>query len=184
MAAVIRRADRAILLSLRAAGANQGGLWEFPGGKLEPGERDIDGLARELREELGIAIVRGLPVIRVLHRYPDKLVSLSVMEVTDWEGVPGGREGQEIRWVQPNELAALRFPAANLPVTAAVSLPRLALVAPTPGPCEAAFLSRLAQCLAAGVRLVLLRLDEPDLARRRRVAAAAASVPATVPAPA
>lgn len=174
VAAVIRRADRAILLSLRAADADQGGLWEFPGGKLEPGERDIDGLARELREELGIAIVRALPVIRVLHRYPDKLVSLSVMEVTDWEGVPGGREGQEIRWVQSNELAALRFPAANLPVTTAVNLPRLALVAPTPGPCEAAFLRRLTQCLAAGVRLVSLRLEEPDLARRRRVAKAAA----------
>lgn len=127
VAAVIRRDDGAILLSLRAAHADQGGLWEFPGGKLEAGERDIDGLARELREELGITIRRARPLISVLHAYPQREVALTVLDVDAWQGEPHGREGQAIRWVRPDELDTLDFPAANLPVTTAARLPRLLL---------------------------------------------------------
>ncbi len=177
VAAVIRRDDGAILISLRAVAAHQGGLWEFPGGKLDIGERDIDGLARELHEELGIAITRAVPLINVLHRYPDKLVSLTVMEVTQWSGTPSGREGQPVRWVRPEALSTYRFPAANLPVTVAANLPRFMIAMPVTDAGEAALLARLTQWLNGGVRLVRLTLPSFDLrfdiSRRRQVAQAA-----------
>jgi 8-oxo-dGTP diphosphatase len=112
-------------------------------------------------------------VIRVRHAYVDRLVDLAVLEVADWNGQPRGCEGQDIRWVRPEELASLAFPAANLPVTTAVRLPRLVLVTPDPGRDERVFLARLEACVAAGVELVQLRLEETDGARRRRVARAA-----------
>lgn len=168
-AAVIRRGDGAVLLSLRPRHADQGGLWEFPGGKLEAREREIDGLARELDEELGIRIERATPVIRVRHRYPSRAVELSVFEVDQWQGEPSGREGQAIGWFAPAALAGLDFPAANLPITRAVGLPRLVLVTPPLGEDASAYLARLEACLDAGVRLVQLRLREADAARARRV---------------
>ena len=108
-AAVIRRSDGPILLSLRAKNAHQGGLWEFPGGKIEPGERPVQALARELNEELGIAINLALPLIQIEHSYSEKQVELHVFEVLDWSGVPSGREGQKIAWVEPGNLAELKI---------------------------------------------------------------------------
>jgi len=174
VAAVIRRDDGAILLSLRAAHADQGGLWEFPGGKLEAGERDIDGLARELREELGITIRRARPLISVLHAYPQREVALTVLDVDSWRGEPHGREGQAIRWVRPDELGTLDFPAANLPVTTAARLPRVLLRTGALG--DRSELLRLEAWLAAGVRLVCLRLAAGDTATRRALARAAVRV--------
>lgn len=173
VAAVIRRRDGFILLSLRREDADQGGLWEFPGGKTEAGERAVDALARELKEELGISISRTMPLIRTLHYYPDKAVSLTVHEVTEWEGAPSGCEGQELRWLPPDQLDTLNFPAANVPVTVAVRLPRLTLVTPPLGSSDGQFLSRLERCIESGIRLVQLRMVETDPLRRTRVARAA-----------
>ncbi len=167
-AAVIRRSDGAVLLGLRSADADKGDLWEFPGGKLERNERQIDALARELREELGIGIERATPLIRLLHQYPDKQVDLEVLEVAEWTGEPVGREGQEIRWVDPSQLSSFHFPAANVPVTTALNLPKIALVTPPLGGDVTAFLDDLERCLAAGIKLVQLRLksDRPGVSRQ------------------
>lgn len=167
-AAVIRRPDGSVLLGRRAPERHQGGLWEFPGGKLERCERQIDALARELHEELGISIARGVPLIRVVHEYSDRAVDLEVLEVEAWDGEPTGREGQPLRWVPPAAFGDYDFPAANLPITTAASLPRLALVTPALEGAPAEFLERLEHCLDAGVRLVQLRLllDDRPLARR------------------
>ncbi|MGE0859687.1 MAG: 8-oxo-dGTP diphosphatase MutT, partial [Gammaproteobacteria bacterium] len=127
-AAAIRREDGAVLLALRPRHANQGGKWEFPGGKLEPRESAVAGLARELDEELGIAIEAATPLITVRHDYPDRRIELLVFEVRAWRGEPHGREGQTVEWVAAEDLARREFPAANLPILAALRLPRLLLV--------------------------------------------------------
>ncbi len=175
-AAVIRRDDGRVLISLRSPHVHQGGLWEFPGGKVDSSERHVDGLARELEEELGITIERAVPLIRIDHRYPDKHVTLEVLEVEAWQGEPRGREGQAIRWVEPQQLRGFDFPAANLPIRTALELPHASLVVPAHEGDADTCLERLAQCLDAGVRLVRLPLTSPDRARVRRVARRAAAM--------
>ena len=174
-AAVIRRHDDAILLSVRPAHTAHGGLWEFPGGKLEARERPVDGLARELAEELGIAIESATPLITVRHQYPKNTVELIVFEVRAWRGDPHGREGQHIEWVDGVSLATREFPAANVPVTIAANLPRMVMVRPDIGADEGLFLARLEACLAAGVRLVQLRVRAGGTQLARVAAAALAA---------
>ncbi len=160
-AAVIRRDDGALLLARRRPEAHQGGLWEFPGGKLEPGERVVDALARELGEELGIDIDGATPLIRVRHAYPDKLVDIATLEVRTWRGEAHGREGQVIRWVAPRDLAGYRFPAANLPILAAALLPRVAVIIDGAAGDAAGCVRHVDSCLAAGAGLVRVRLAAP-----------------------
>jgi 8-oxo-dGTP diphosphatase len=158
-AGVIRRHDGAILLSLRPRHAHQGGLWEFPGGKIEPHETVPMALARELNEELGIRVGGVVPLIRIHHEYADKHVLLDVQEVRSWTGEPHGREGQEVRWVQPDALDAYRFPAANLPVLTAARLPGLALHADLASASNVTSLARaLAHAIECGLRLLCLIL--------------------------
>jgi 8-oxo-dGTP diphosphatase len=175
VAAVIRRNDGAILLSRRPAHVDQGDLWEFPGGKLHTGESRLQGLERELREELGLGIRRATPLLQVPHDYPTRQVLLDVFVVDAWDGEPLGLEGQTIRWVTPASLFDYDFPAANLPIVTAAQLPRVCVVTPPPGPDVADFLEALERCVARGARLVQLRAPALDLAQYRDVAAAALS---------
>ncbi|MEN9728620.1 MAG: hypothetical protein RL434_2986 [Pseudomonadota bacterium] len=169
VAAVIRRADGAVLLSLRRPEQHQGGLWEFPGGKQSPEESPLSALTRELQEELGIRIApaRVRPLVQLTHHYPDKSVRLTVWEIFDWVGMPAGREGQQIAWVMPQALGELAFPAANYRILAAATLPRVCLVTPEPDPADtASFLNALEASLSGGIRLVQLRtksLSQADL---------------------
>ncbi|MBI4694609.1 MAG: Nudix family hydrolase [Gammaproteobacteria bacterium] len=156
VAAVIRGADGGILLALRPRHLHQGGLWEFPGGKLSTGETPRAALRRELEEELGIRAANAAPLIQILHRYPDREVFLDVFEVTRWAGEPHGREGQEVRWVAPDSLDDYAFPAANLPIVRAAQLPRAVLVTPEPAAVDE-FLAMLDSALARGIGLVILR---------------------------
>lgn len=156
VAAVIRGADGGILISQRAAQADQGGLWEFPGGKLEAGEALAGALQRELREELGIAIRNAIPLLEVTHDYPQRRVRLHVFEVTDWEGDARPCEGQPLRWVSPESLLHYDFPAANLPIISAARLPRWCLITPPPDH-AAEWLKQLEACVIAGAQLVQVR---------------------------
>lgn len=135
VAAVIVDDGGRILLARRPADKHQGGLWEFPGGKVEAGEREPDALRRELEEELGLTPLESRPLIRIAHDYPDKSVTLSVWRVTRFlghEAVAGavGREGQTITWARPDALASFTFPAANVPIVAAARLPALWRITP------------------------------------------------------
>lgn len=105
-----------LLLSRRLKHAHQGGLWEFPGGKLEADEAPSSALARELAEELGIQVLQSQPYMAVSHDYSDKLIYLDTWLVDVFEGEAQGREGQEIRWVAIDELASLPFPEADRPI--------------------------------------------------------------------
>lgn len=155
-AAVIRGADDRVLIAKRAASQHQGGLWEFPGGKVEEGEQVRDALARELHEELGIRVEVARPLIQVQHDYPDKQILLDVWEVSAFAGEPHGAEGQPLAWASERELLDYEFPAANQPIVAAARLPDSYLI--TPDGLEPAELLRgVRAALAAGARLIQLR---------------------------
>jgi len=117
---VILNADRKVLITRRAQHAHQGGLWEFPGGKIETGESLTDALTRELREELGIVIGRTSALLEVRHDYGDKTVLLDVHVVWEFSGEAHPLEDQPLAWVAPQELDRYAFPAANLPSGSAV----------------------------------------------------------------
>ncbi len=111
VAAVIEK-DGKLLITRRREGTHLSGLWEFPGGKPEPGEALEDALRREIREELGAAVSVGERIETVDWQYPDKRVSL-VFFRCGVEGEPRPLEGQEMAWVSPADLAALRVPCGR-----------------------------------------------------------------------
>ena len=164
VAGVLRDAAGRVLLARRPAGTHLAGAWEFPGGKLERGEAPAAGLARELREELGVTVEAAEPLIRVRHRYPEREVLLDVWEVTRWHGAPRGLEGQPLRWVEAAALAAEGLPPADRPVVRALALPSLVLVTPEPGGDPHAFLARLERVLAREPRPGLVQLRARGLA--------------------
>lgn len=129
-AAVIRDGSGQILIARRADSQHQGGLWEFPGGKVEADESVETALARELHEELGIVVGAARPLIKIRHDYPDKQVLLDVWEVSVFTGEPHGAEGQPLAWVKPRDLSNYEFPAANQPIVAAAKLPAQYLITP------------------------------------------------------
>lgn len=154
-AAVIRAADGRILIARRAKNAHQGGLWEFPGGKLEAGESAEQALVRELWEEVGIRVERATPLIKIRHRYPDLLVLLDVWSVEAFSGEAKGCEGQVIRWVEPERLLDYRFPAANVPIVNAARLPAYYAIVEAADPQR--ILADLQKLLANGIGLIQLR---------------------------
>lgn len=119
-AGVIYNPKGQILIARRAASQHQGGLWEFPGGKIEAGESAQQALTRELHEELAISVTASEPLIRIEHEYSDKSVLLDVWCVTAFSGEARGVEGQPLEWVLPSELQNYDFPAANEPIIEAV----------------------------------------------------------------
>ena len=122
-AGVIVNPGGKVLIARRPAHVHQGGLWEFPGGKLESNEPVEEALKRELHEELGIDIQLAHPLIRIHHDYSDKSVLLDVWKITAFTGDAHGKEGQAIKWVKPEELDQFSFPEANKPIIAAALLP-------------------------------------------------------------
>ncbi len=120
---VIKDPDGNILISLRHDKAHQGGLWEFPGGKLEVGENTEQALIRELKEELNITAEQLSPLIKIKHQYSDLNVLLDVYTITAFSGQARGLEGQEIKWVRQDQLKHYKFPAANRPIISAAGLP-------------------------------------------------------------
>lgn len=168
MAGAIQDGAGRILVTRRPDHVHQGGLWEFPGGKLEPGESPAHGLARELEEELGIQVRASRPLIRVRHDYGDRRVLLDVHRIDDWAGVPHGREGQPLDWLSPWSMDPAAFPLADRPVINALRLPALYLITGPDPRSPASFLERLRHALDEGIRLVQLRaheLGDADYAR-------------------
>ena len=102
-----------ILIAKRPDHVHKGGLWEFPGGKVEQGEHVFEALARELEEELAIFVLQAEPLINIQHDYPEKSVLLDVWKVTEFSGNAKGNEGQAIEWVSVSQLNEYSFPEAN-----------------------------------------------------------------------
>lgn len=155
-AAVICNDQGQVLIAKRPLEKHQGGLWEFPGGKVEADENVLAALKRELLEEIGIDVEQARPLIRVHHQYSDKSVLLDVWRVDGFNGEAHGREGQPVEWCEIDVLSDRKFPAANLPIIVAAQLPECYLITPTPDDTDE-FLVNLEVALQQGVRLVQLR---------------------------
>ncbi|MGE5652797.1 MAG: (deoxy)nucleoside triphosphate pyrophosphohydrolase [Bacillota bacterium] len=114
--AAIAQREKRILVAQRPAGRDLAGLWEFPGGKVDPGESPEAALARELQEELGVVASIGPICSVVYHRYSATKVILLLAYYCHIEGEPRSMEGQEIRWVSLDELKTMAMPAADRPI--------------------------------------------------------------------
>jgi len=120
--------DGRVLIAQRPRGRHMAGRWEFPGGKLAFGEDSLDGLKRELAEELGIVVREARPLIRLRHDYPDRRVLLDVWQVTAYEGEPKSLDSQALAWARPDELPKHDLLEADRAIVTALRLPRLARV--------------------------------------------------------
>jgi 8-oxo-dGTP diphosphatase len=178
VAGVITDARGRILLARRTEGRDLAGLWEFPGGKREPGETAEEALARELHEELGIDASVGPRVIAVPHRYPHKRLLLDVRRVSTWKGTPKGLDGQALAWVPPHKLASYAMPGADRPVVAALLQPDRYLVTPAPEGDGRRWLAAVERAASADdVRRIQLRPGiDTDPARWRTLAREAAAL--------
>lgn len=119
-AGVILDGTGQVLLALRPKDKHKGGLWEFPGGKVEAGESVRDALARELLEEINLVVDEASPFLVIDHDYGDKQVMLDVWHVSRFSGTPHGSEGQEIAWVKIADLDRYQFPEANAGIVLAL----------------------------------------------------------------
>jgi 8-oxo-dGTP diphosphatase len=120
VAALIRRGGR-ILIQQRPEGSARAGLWEFPGGKTETGETDEQALARECREELGVAVQVGARLWQGEHAYADLVVSLSLFGCQLSEGEPQPLCNQQLAWSEPARLTEYPFVAADVPLLGPLS---------------------------------------------------------------
>ena len=111
-------ADGRVLIAERPAGKSMAGLWEFPGGKVEAGERPEETLIRELKEELGIVVTEPClaPLTFASHSYPDFHLLMPLYVCRRWEGMVSAREGQRIKWVRSNKLRDYKMPPADEPL--------------------------------------------------------------------
>lgn len=171
-AAVIENHRGEILLARRPEHLDQGGLWEFPGGKVEQGEAVWDALQRELQEELGIQASQAHPLISIPWSYPERDVRLDVWRVSAYTGEAHGAEGQQLAWVPSAALREYRFPAANAAIVTAAQLPHRYYISPEPGePVHwPVFLQQLEQTLQAGARILQLRAKQLDPGQYARLA--------------
>jgi 8-oxo-dGTP diphosphatase len=166
-AAVIERPDGSFLLAQRPIGKVYEGYWEFPGGKVEPGEPIADALSRELREELGIDVELAYPWITRFYAYPHAMVRLHFYRVVRWRGQPQPHEKQEFSWQRNHELTVSPMLPANAPVLKALSLPTsMGITCAWESGIEPA-LNRLRSALARGLRLVQVRETNLDPAARK-----------------
>ena len=167
-AAVLQRPDGSFLLAQRPPGKIWAGYWEFPGGKIEPGETPYHALVRELREELGIEAETAYPWITRVFTYPHATVRLHFFRVTEWSGELHPHEGQEFAWQFPLSCGGEQVPVspmlpANAPILRSLELPALYAISNAAELGIEPFITRLEAKLGEGLRLIQLR--EKNLAR-------------------
>jgi 8-oxo-dGTP diphosphatase len=120
VAAALFHCDGRILIAERPAGKHMAGRWEFPGGKVAPGESEADALVRELKEELGVDVTDCCPLMRLKHSYEDRDVELSLWVVESFRGEPQSLDGQRLKWVRPERLMDEDILEADLPFVEAL----------------------------------------------------------------
>ena len=174
VAAVLTQPDGRVLLAQRPPGKVYAGYWEFPGGKVEPGEALEAALARELHEELGIVVSHSCRWITRVFEYPHATVRLNFFRVFEWQGVPHPHEGQVFSWQQPDAVEVTPLLPANFPILKALSLPPLLGISHAESLGVDTFLARLDVALANGLRLIQLR--DKSLAEDLRLELARATV--------
>jgi 8-oxo-dGTP diphosphatase len=161
-----------VLLADRPAGKPYAGYWEFPGGKIEPGEDVQQALARELHEELGIDIGQALPWFVFEYDYPHAYVRLHFRRVHDWRGTPHAREGQQLAFFDPAAVVPQPLLPAAVPALRWLTLPAVCEVSAAGVLGADALLARLELRLAQGLRLLLLHEpQQPEAAVGQLLAA-------------
>lgn len=155
---VIKNPSQQVLIALRHEDADQGGLWEFPGGKVEPEESVQQALERELQEELGITVLAATPLIKITHHYENISVLLDVWSVEKFSGQASGCEGQQIAWVALNHLQDYTFPKANQAIITATQLPQDYAILNGSNPSK--LLNDLNVLLSNEIKLVQARIKE------------------------
>lgn len=160
LAGVMRDASERVLLAQRLPGKHLAGMWEFPGGKLEPGEAPFEALARELREELGVTVQHAVPLIRVPCRRPERDLLLDAWVTDRWEGTPQSLEGQALQWLLAAAIDPSMLAPADRAILQALRLPRHYRITPadiSPAQRDIWF-ERISQAIRDGVApLVQLR---------------------------
>jgi 8-oxo-dGTP diphosphatase len=169
-AAIVERRDGQVLLAQRPAGKAYAGYWEFPGGKLEPGETPRDALDRELAEELGISVRRAAPWLVQRYRYPHAHVELHFFRVLDWTGEPVGHDGQQFTWQVPGSFDVAPLLPANTVVLRALTLPRVYGITMAQELGESEFLRRAEVALDRGLRMIQFREKTWTIERQRALA--------------
>ena len=164
-AAVVLRDDGTVLLAQRPAGKPYAGYWEFPGGKLEPGETPRHALDRELAEELGLVVRRAAPWLVQDFVYPHARVELHFFRVFAFDGEPVGHDGQAFAWQRPGAFDVAPLLPANTRVLASLALPAVMGITCAGDGGEEAFLARVELALDRGLALVQLREKTWDRAR-------------------
>ena len=160
VAAVLRHEDGRFLLGQRPAGKVYSGYWEFPGGKIEPGEAAAAALRRELSEELGIEVTRAYPWLTRDYDYAHAAVRLRFFRVLEWSGEPHGRENQRFAWQFPGAISVDPLLPANAPILRALRLPPVYGITNAAELGEREFLAHLEDALGGGLKLVQVREKE------------------------
>ncbi|MCW8933350.1 MAG: Nudix family hydrolase [Gammaproteobacteria bacterium] len=173
--AIILNHNKEVLVSLRAKDSHQGGLWEFPGGKLEQSETVREALKREIYEELNITVLSARSFKKIEFQYPEKTVLLDVWLIQSFTGEAVGAEGQQIKWQAINDLRAEDFPAANRAIINSLQLPDKYMIT---GPYTDIndFVLKLESSLKSGISLVQLRCKKSSEDEYKKLANKAISL--------
>jgi len=170
VAAVIQRPDGSFLLGQRPPDKVYAGYWEFPGGKIDPGEAPLAALGRELREELGIGVESAYPWLTRDYDYAHAAVRLRFFRVTRWSGELHGRESQRFAWQSPAAIEVGPLLPANAPILRALKLPPVYAISNASGLGTQEFLRRLERALARGLKLLQVREKQLPADELRRLA--------------
>ncbi len=179
VAAVLSDAQGRLLLASRPPGREHAGLWEFPGGKVEPGESHADALARELREELGVELASSEPLISVPQRQPQRLLWLHALRCR-MRGEPRALDGQQLRWEHAQDIVPQAMPPADRPILAALREPGTLWITPAPSLSPPAMCALLHDAAARGCLRLLLRQPQAALEELQALAQIAQPLAATL----
>lgn len=161
VAGALMRPDGSFMLGSRPEGKPYAGYWEFPGGKVEPGEAPFAALVREFHEEMGITVTRATPWLTKVHHYEHASVHLTFYRIWAWDGTPQPHEGQDFAWQVPGQYTVGPMLPANGPILKSLELPDVYAISCAHEIGVEAFLA----ALAARPELKLIQLREPQLAR-------------------
>ncbi|MDF0605220.1 Nudix family hydrolase [Neisseriaceae bacterium TC5R-5] len=159
VAGVLMQADGRFMLGSRPEGKPYAGYWEFPGGKVEPGETPWQALVREFEEEMGIVVTRATPWLSKVHHYEHASVHLRFFKVWEWQGEPQPREGQAFAWQQPGRYTVGPMLPANEPILKSLQLPPYYAIS-----CAHELgVAQQLQCLRQGPAWGILQIREPQM---------------------